>query len=209
MPGGARLHLLLLIGSVIINYTLHRLIVLHRSKAVLTLGIIGNLAVLGYFKYADFFLASINPLLTEQLPMLNIILPLAISFFTFQQISFLYDTWKGDIADTDFAKYCLFVVFFPQLIAGPIVLQKDTIPQFRLSVFRKANWRSIWRWAGHSLPSACSRRSSLRMASPPWSIWSLAMRMAGQLFRSKRHGSARLPIPSRSISISPAIATWP
>ena len=130
------LHLILLIGSVIVNFALHRLILARKSKTVLIAGIVGNLATLGYFKYADFFIATINPLLTEQLPMLQIVLPLAISFFTFQQISFLYDTYKGDIADCDFSKYCLFVVFFPQLIAGPIVLQKDTIPQFRLSVFR-------------------------------------------------------------------------
>ncbi|MCV6601282.1 MAG: MBOAT family protein [Cohaesibacter sp.] len=130
------LHLILLIASVCVNFALHKLILAHKSKSILTLGIIGNLATLGYFKYADFFIATINPLLATELPMLFIVLPLAISFFTFQQISFLYDTYKGDIAACDFSKYCLFVVFFPQLIAGPIVLQKDTIPQFRLSVFQ-------------------------------------------------------------------------
>lgn len=130
------LHLLLLIGSVIVNYALHRQIVQHRSKLVLTIGIVGNLATLAYFKYADFFLSTVNAFAMTEIPMLSIVLPLAISFFTFQQISFLYDTYKGDIADCDFSKYCLFVVFFPQLIAGPIVLQKDTIPQFRLSVFQ-------------------------------------------------------------------------
>lgn len=129
-------HLLLLIGSVIANFALHKVVLHQKSKAVLTIGIISNLAVLGYFKYADFFIATVNPLLSEQLSMLQIVLPLAISFFTFQQISFLLDTYRGDVAQCDFSKYCLFVVFFPQLIAGPIVLQKDTIPQFRLSVFK-------------------------------------------------------------------------
>ena len=63
-------------------------------------------------------------------------LPLAISFFTCQQISFLLDTWKGDVTECDFPRYMLFVVFFPQLIAGPIVMQKETIPQFKLPVFK-------------------------------------------------------------------------
>ncbi len=130
------MHLLLLIGSVAVNFALHRAILANKSKLILAIGIVGNLTTLAYFKYADFLIASVNPLLPSELPMLNIILPLAISFFTFQQISFLYDTYKGDIADCDFSKYCLFVVFFPQLIAGPIVLQKDTIPQFRLSIFQ-------------------------------------------------------------------------
>ncbi len=131
------LHLILLLSSVVVNFALHRVILARRSKAVLTLGIVGNLATLAYFKYADFLIANVNLVPGVELPMLGIILPLAISFFTFQQVSFLYDTYKGRIADCDFARYCLFVVFFPQLIAGPIVLQKDTIPQFRLSVFQQ------------------------------------------------------------------------
>jgi len=129
------LHLILLGVSVIANFALHRVILQTGSKRVLALGIVGNLATLAYFKYADFLIANLNGLGGTSLPLLNIVLPLAISFFTFQQVSFLYDTYKGRIADCDFARYCLFVVFFPQLIAGPIVLQKDTIPQFRLAVF--------------------------------------------------------------------------
>lgn len=131
------LHLILLLLSVAVNFALHRVILARKSKRVLTLGIVGNLATLAYFKYADFLIANVNLVPGVELPMLDIILPLAISFFTFQQVSFLYDTYKGRIADCDFARYCLFVVFFPQLIAGPIVLQKDTIPQFRLSVFQQ------------------------------------------------------------------------
>ena len=130
-------HLILLIGSVIFNYTLHHYILKHKSKAVLTLGIVANLATLAYFKYADFLIANVAAISGLNLPMLNIILPLAISFFTFQQISFLYDTYIGRIHHCDFSRYCLFVVFFPQLIAGPIVLQKHTIPQFHLSNFQK------------------------------------------------------------------------
>ncbi len=129
-------HLSLLVGSVAVNFCLHRLILTKRSRAALVLGIAGNLATLAYFKYADFLIGNINLLPGADLPMLGIVLPLAISFFTFQQISFLYDTWKGRVSECDFSRYCLFVVFFPQLIAGPIVLQSDTVPQFRESVFR-------------------------------------------------------------------------
>ncbi len=130
------LHLVLLVLSVMVNFALHRHILKTKSKAVLTAGIIGNLATLAYFKYADFLISNVNLFPGVDLPALGIVLPLAISFFTFQQISFLCDTYRGDISHCDFSKYCLFVVFFPQLIAGPIVLQKDTIPQFKLPVFQ-------------------------------------------------------------------------
>ncbi len=130
------LHLVLLMASVMVNFALHRHILKTRSKTALVAGIVGNLATLAYFKYADFLISNINLLPGTELPALGIVLPLAISFFTFQQISFLCDTYRGDISNCDFSKYCLFVVFFPQLIAGPIVLQKDTIPQFKLSVFQ-------------------------------------------------------------------------
>ena len=130
-------YLALLLLSVIINFGFHKLLLIYHSRSILTLATIMNLATLAYYKYADFLIDNINNLAQTQLPMLNVILPLAISFFTFQQISFLFDTYHNKISQCDFAKYCLFVVFFPQLIAGPIVLQKHTIPQFNLSVFTK------------------------------------------------------------------------
>jgi len=132
------IHLILLIASVVINFTLHKMILKTGSRFVLTIGIIGNLATLAYFKYADFLISNVNLIAGVETPLLGIVLPLAISFFTFQQISFLYDTYVGQIERCDFAKYCLFVVFFPQLIAGPIVLQKHTIPQFKMSIFNKS-----------------------------------------------------------------------
>jgi len=131
------MHLILLMTSVAVNYGLHRQILRSGSKTVLAFGISANLATLAYFKYTDFLIGNFNAVTGSEVPMANIVLPLAISFFTFQQISFLYDTYVGKIAECDFAKYCLFVVFFPQLIAGPIVLQKHTIPQFILPVFRQ------------------------------------------------------------------------
>lgn len=130
-------HLILLLTSVAVNYGLHRRILKSGNKSVLAFGISANLATLAYFKYTDFLIGNFNAVVGSEVPMANIVLPLAISFFTFQQISFLYDTYVGKIAECDFAKYCLFIVFFPQLIAGPIVLQKHTIPQFILPVFRQ------------------------------------------------------------------------
>lgn len=137
------LHLILLLASVGINYGLHREILKTGSKSVLVFGIVINLMTLAYFKYADFLIGNFNAITGADTQLLNVVLPLAISFFTFQQISFLYDTYVGEISECDFAKYCLFVVFFPQLIAGPIVMQKETIPQFILPVFRKSAFLNV------------------------------------------------------------------
>lgn len=130
------LYLPLLLGSVVINYGLHRFLLISRDRFVLVSGIVFNLLLIAVFKYADFFIGNANFLAGADLPMLHLVLPLAISFFTFQQISFLVDTWKGNVENCDFPRYLLFVVFFPQLIAGPIVMQKETIPQFKLAVFQ-------------------------------------------------------------------------
>lgn len=98
-------------------------------KVVLTVGIVFNLGLLGYFKYADFFVANLNELGADfSLP--NVMLPLAISFFTFQQIAYLVDSYREETREYDFLNYALFVTFFPQLIAGPIVHHKEMMPQF-------------------------------------------------------------------------------
>lgn len=98
-------------------------------KNILIFGIIFNLGLLGYFKYADFFVANLNTLGTNfQLP--NVVLPLAISFFTFQQIAYLVDSYRSETNEYDFLNYALFVTFFPQLIAGPTVHHKEMMPQF-------------------------------------------------------------------------------
>lgn len=100
-------------------------------KHVLVFGILFNFGLLAYFKYADFFLGSINWISGTTLDLLNIALPLAISFFTFQQTAYLVDAYKKGIKERDFLNYSLFVTFFPQLIAGPIVHHKDMMPQFK------------------------------------------------------------------------------
>ncbi len=129
-------HLLLLCGSILFNYGVHRLMLRRRSRPLLVFGIAINLGLLAVFKYADFLIGNVNGIANLEMTELGLVLPLAISFYTFQQISFLLDTWAGRTKACDFKRYVLFVTFFPQLIAGPIVMQKDTIPQFRLSVFR-------------------------------------------------------------------------
>lgn len=130
------IYLPLLLGSVVINYGFHRVLRAVKDKFILVSGIVFNLGLIAVFKYADFFIGNANVIAGADIPLLYLVLPLAISFFTFQQISFLIDTWKGEVTDCDFPRYMLFVVFFPQLIAGPIVMQKETIPQFKLPVFK-------------------------------------------------------------------------
>ncbi|MDB2682721.1 MBOAT family protein [Alphaproteobacteria bacterium] len=123
----------LIIGSIAVNFGLGRMMLKPPSaskRGVLILGILLNLGALGYFKYANFFVDSLNAVFDAGIGLESIILPLAISFFTFQQITYLVDVYKGEAKDYDFLHYCLFVTFFPQLIAGPIVHHKEMMPQF-------------------------------------------------------------------------------
>ncbi|MGN1333148.1 MAG: MBOAT family O-acyltransferase [Lachnospiraceae bacterium] len=109
-----------------------------KAALILGLGISLNLLVLFYFKYADFFLESINGLFGLSIPLRHILLPLGISFFTFQQISFLADTYRQELRHCGFVDYALFVSFFPQLIAGPIVTHEEMLPQFAAIGKKKA-----------------------------------------------------------------------
>ncbi len=126
-------YLPLLLGSIICNYTAGRAIAGSKGAlryAVLVAGIVFNLGLLAYFKYANFFLETLRSLAGSGHESLNILLPLAISFFTFQQIAFLVDCYRGICEEKSFGRYLLFVSFFPQLIAGPIVHHKEMMPQF-------------------------------------------------------------------------------
>ena len=110
-------------------------------KMVLTCGIVANLVLLGYYKYANFFVDSANAVLGDVFLLDSILLPLAISFFTFQQIAYLIDTYRGETKELDFLHYCLFVTFFPQLIAGPIVHHKEMLSQFARASLYSVNIR--------------------------------------------------------------------
>lgn len=121
-------YLSILIGSVVFNYFIGNII--KNKPKFLIVGIACNLALLGYFKYMNFFIDNINEIFSTDIVFSKLLLPLAISFFTFQQISYLVDTKRGEVDEHSFLDYFLFVCFFPQLIAGPIVHHKEIIPQF-------------------------------------------------------------------------------
>ena len=99
-------------------------------RVVLVFAVICNLASLAYFKYANFFIDNVSALLDDPISFEKVALPLAISFFTFQQIAYVVDAFRGESKDYSFFHYALFVTFFPQLIAGPIVHHKELLPQF-------------------------------------------------------------------------------
>ncbi|MCA9054933.1 MAG: MBOAT family protein, partial [Planctomycetaceae bacterium] len=123
----------LLLGSVAGNYTIGRYLSRPASWGRLTallLGVAANLGALAYFKYADFAIGTWNAVAGTHFPLLHPVLPLAISFFTFQQVAYLIDAYRGRMIDQDPLRYALFVTFFPQLIAGPIVHHHEMMPQF-------------------------------------------------------------------------------
>ncbi len=127
---------LLLAGSILGNYAIgeriRRAAAAGRDRAArawLTGGVAGNLGLLGWFKYAGFLAGSVAALFGRHAPELHIFLPLAISFFTFQQIMFLADSRSGTRPDCGLLGYAAFVAFFPHLIAGPIVRPGEIIPQ--------------------------------------------------------------------------------
>lgn len=122
---------LLLAASIIFNYLLSIQLYKNRSKWLLFFGVTINLLLLAVFKYTDLLINTVNTVSGEELlPLQHIILPIAISFFTFQQIAYLVDCKNGVVKEFVFSKYALFICFFPQFIAGPIVHHSDVIWQF-------------------------------------------------------------------------------
>jgi len=113
------------------------------KKSILIFGIVFNLSLLGYFKYTDFLLENFNLAFSSDAELLHLALPLAISFFTFQQIAYLVDSYRQETKEYDFLNYALFVTFFPQLIAGPIVHHKEMMPQFARTRNKVKNYRNI------------------------------------------------------------------
>ena len=137
------IYLLLLVSEVCINFLLGRWILRHRTEpkgnAILVGAIAFNLLILGYFKYALFFLGIVNDLVGTQWSIVALILPLGISFHTFQQIAYLIQVKTGRAPRYQFHDYALFVTFFPQLIAGPIVHHNEIIPQIESAGFTRWN----------------------------------------------------------------------
>ena len=130
------IYLPIILVSMLFNYTIGNTLSKDASyakvnkRSILIFGIFANIALLAYFKYADFFIENFNYIWNENVGLYHLALPLGISFFTFQQISYLVDSYRGETHEYDFVNYALFVTFFPQLIAGPIVHHKEMMPQF-------------------------------------------------------------------------------
>ena len=136
----------LILASILFNYAMG--IVLsggesRKRKPMLALGVSANLALLAYYKYANFFMDSLNAAIGSSFHLETILLPLAISFFTFQQIAYLVDAYRGETREYNFLHYCLFVTFFPQLIAGPIVHHREMLPQFARDVIYRFTQRDF------------------------------------------------------------------
>ncbi len=140
-------YLYLLFLSIAVNYILGIQLAKNYKKTLkfkfLISGILFNLLLLGYYKYYDFFVNNINLIFGFNFPLLNLVLPLGISFFTFQQIAYLIDSYKGETKEYNFIDYALFVSFFPQLIAGPIVHHREILPQFNTKKNLKINYKNI------------------------------------------------------------------
>ena len=132
----------LIVASILFNYTIGTVLGDQRRrhasrKGALIIGIAANLTILAYYKYANFFLDSVNIALGTGYSLSEIILPLGISFFTFTQIAFLVDAYRGEAREYNFLHYALFVTYFPHLIAGPVLHHKEMMPQFdNASIFR-------------------------------------------------------------------------
>lgn len=127
-------YLLLIAASILVNYLLALAIQNGRRQRLVKLcfvvGVLFNVLLIGYFKYYDFFIENINFIFRSSYALKHLLLPLGISFFTFQQLSFLVSVYQKEEQVEDFVNYCVFVLFFPQLVAGPIVLYSEMIPQF-------------------------------------------------------------------------------
>ena len=138
-------YLALILASIFVNFSLGILLSRRGSLrgALLLVGVAFNLGLLAYFKYANFFVDSVNHLLGASYHLDTILLPLAISFFTFQQIAYLVDAYRGESEEHSFLHYALFVTFFPQLIAGPIVHHGEMLPQFADRKIFRPDYRNL------------------------------------------------------------------
>jgi D-alanyl-lipoteichoic acid acyltransferase DltB (MBOAT superfamily) len=130
-------YVLLLLASIVVNFFLGQLLLKCRAgesrlqaKHVLIVAIAANLVTLAYFKYANFFVASLRAASGLDLQLAPIVLPIGISFFTFTQIAFLVDTYQGKVREARFLPYLLFVSYFPHLVAGPVLHHAEMMPQF-------------------------------------------------------------------------------
>jgi D-alanyl-lipoteichoic acid acyltransferase DltB (MBOAT superfamily) len=144
----------LLLGSIFVNFfvgsaladapkddKISKALKTFSAMTLLVFGITFNIGLLAYFKYTDFLLTNLNGIFDSNIPLPHIILPLGISFFTFTQIAFLVDAYKGEVREYNLTHYMLFVTYFPHLLAGPILHHSEMMPQFA----SRWNWAVRWR----------------------------------------------------------------
>ena len=134
---------LLLIGSAALNWIVSSLLLKHRSKALLAFGIIANVGLLFYFKYFEFFLESLLALFHREAAFAQLVLPIGISFFTFQQIAWLVDSYREETKGYALVDYLLFTVYFPKITMGPILLHGEFIPQLKDETKEKLNAKNL------------------------------------------------------------------
>lgn len=129
----------------IVNYSIGYVLMkaTRMKRTILTVGILFNIGVLGYFKYADFFIENYNWIFNQNASLLYLALPLGISFITFQQIAYLVDIYRGEIQKSTFTSYLIFSTFFPQLIAGPIVNHKDVMQDYEDPAKKRINVENV------------------------------------------------------------------
>lgn len=134
----------LLFLSTCFNFFISKIIACsYKKRYYLTIGILSNLLLLGYYKYAGFFIEVINPIIRGDLEIPNTDLPLGISFFTFTQTAYLIDVYWGEAYKSRFAEYLLFVTVFPHLIAGPILNHSKMMPQFSDRSLMKIDYKNL------------------------------------------------------------------
>lgn len=142
-------YLFILAISIVLNYVIVRRMDRALKKAqrrcLLALGLAVNIGILFYFKYYDFFMENVNTVFKTDFKLLGLMLPLGISFYTFQQLSYIIDSYRGECESYSFLEYASYVSFFPQLIAGPIVYHSELIPAFRDKVNHKPNYENLSR----------------------------------------------------------------
>jgi D-alanyl-lipoteichoic acid acyltransferase DltB (MBOAT superfamily) len=142
------IYVVLIMASMLFNYWLGRRIALRARERgsggpLLFWGVTANLVLLGYYKYANFFIANLNELAGTHWVIGRIVLPLGISFFTFTQIAFLVDASRRVATEYDLADFLLFITFFPHLIAGPIIHHSEMMPQFAEPKTYRFDWNNL------------------------------------------------------------------
>ena len=139
-------YLAIIVTSIVLNYGITRLMGRTQGageKGLLILALLVNFGILFYYKYFDFFISNVNSLFAAHIPLRHIVLPLGISFFTFQQVSYVIDAYRGQTGNYSFLQYAAYVAYFPQLIAGPIVTHDELIPQFLEEDRKHFRWESF------------------------------------------------------------------